>query len=301
MDGGVVILGAPRSGTTLLRRFLDAHPRIHCPPETNLLRACARFLREEPFAGGLGVGVRSGLAFSGIDERDLVDQLREFAFGILRNLAARAGKPVWAEKTAFDAFYIDEIELLCATGCRFICVWRHGLDVAVSMRELCEKMQMYPSELHQYVRRYEWPLEAFATAWVDISRRLQRFSRDHPERCLSVMYERLVEEPSQELERICTFLDQPTDVGALIMASAAQSTPGLGDWKTYQTHGVSSASVGRWRQLPPDVIARLASCVNGALEESGYEPVPIREVPSAEASRRALQLSLFAAAMKSAG
>ncbi|MCA9663328.1 MAG: sulfotransferase, partial [Myxococcales bacterium] len=31
---GIIVLGAPRSGTTLLRRLLDAHPNIACPPET---------------------------------------------------------------------------------------------------------------------------------------------------------------------------------------------------------------------------------------------------------------------------
>ncbi|MEO1279878.1 MAG: sulfotransferase, partial [Planctomycetota bacterium] len=30
----IIILGVPRSGTTLLRTMLDAHPRIACGPET---------------------------------------------------------------------------------------------------------------------------------------------------------------------------------------------------------------------------------------------------------------------------
>ncbi|HEY4117191.1 MAG TPA: sulfotransferase [Byssovorax sp.] len=30
---GAVILGPPRSGTTLLRRLVDAHPNLSCPPE----------------------------------------------------------------------------------------------------------------------------------------------------------------------------------------------------------------------------------------------------------------------------
>ena len=65
---GIVILGMPRSGTTLLRRLLDVHPAICCPPETNLLGAAARFLREETFAGGMAIGVLSGLSFAGIAE-----------------------------------------------------------------------------------------------------------------------------------------------------------------------------------------------------------------------------------------
>ena len=44
---GIIVLGAPRSGTTLTQRLLAAHPQIACPPETYLLRACSRFLHEE--------------------------------------------------------------------------------------------------------------------------------------------------------------------------------------------------------------------------------------------------------------
>jgi protein-tyrosine sulfotransferase len=36
-SAGVVVLGFPRSGTTLLRRLLESHHDLCCPPETHLL------------------------------------------------------------------------------------------------------------------------------------------------------------------------------------------------------------------------------------------------------------------------
>ena len=45
---GAVVLAAPRSGTTLLRKLLNAHPQIHSPPELNLVSALARTLQEVP-------------------------------------------------------------------------------------------------------------------------------------------------------------------------------------------------------------------------------------------------------------
>ena len=37
---GVLIVGVPRRGTTLLRRIFDSHPNICCPPETYLFGSC---------------------------------------------------------------------------------------------------------------------------------------------------------------------------------------------------------------------------------------------------------------------
>jgi hypothetical protein len=295
---GIIVLGAPRSGTTLLRRLLDAHPRIHCPPETNLLRSCGRFLREEPMAGGLSVGVRSGLAYAGLEEQQVLDRLREFAFGICRELAIKAGKPRWAEKTAFDAFYIDEIEALCGNHCRFICLRRHGLDVAVSLHDLCEKMQMYPPELHEYVRRTAWPLEAFVRAWVDVSERLSEFAKSHADRCLDLTYEELVTRPERQLVRIGNFLQEPTDVSAWLAAAAGPTSPGLGDWKTFQTQDITDRSVGRWQALPADVLTRLAAIANPVLVTLGYPPVDAGQPADGVAARRALQLSLLAARLR---
>ena len=53
-EKGVIILGCPRSGTTLLRRLLDSHPDLSCPGETFLFRGAARFLKEDTISGGGG-------------------------------------------------------------------------------------------------------------------------------------------------------------------------------------------------------------------------------------------------------
>jgi Sulfotransferase family len=39
MNVAPFIVGAPRSGTTLLRLMLDAHPRLAIPPETAFIPA----------------------------------------------------------------------------------------------------------------------------------------------------------------------------------------------------------------------------------------------------------------------
>ncbi len=41
-----IVVGSPRSGTTLLRFMLDAHPELAIPPETGFLPAVAKLTGE---------------------------------------------------------------------------------------------------------------------------------------------------------------------------------------------------------------------------------------------------------------
>ncbi len=297
---GVVVLGTPRSGTTLLRRLLNAHPAIACPPETNLLNSAARFLEEERFANNVSVGSLPGLGFSGYAEDEVIARLRTFVFGFLDEIRDKTGKPVWAEKTAFDSFYIDTIERLCGDRCRYICITRHALDQICSVDDLCRKMQMYMRELHRYIQRYSDYYEAFAHAWVDVTRRIVQFESDHPDWCVRVKYEDLASQPAVELTRILEHLGLPTDVDAMIaQAMGGSDTPGLGDWKTYESNKISTQNVGRRSQLPRDTVSRLAGIVNPTLLEAGYEPVETEgSGASAEQARRAYQMGLMIARMK---
>lgn len=299
---GIVVLGFPRSGTTLVRRILDAHPEVSCPPETNLLRAAARFLAEEPFAGGLAHGPLCGLGFSGIDEARVIDALRELVFGLWRELAVRRGARVWAEKSTFDAFHLDAVERLCGDCCRFVIIERHPLDVACSVRDLCDRMGSYPAEIHHYVCRQQAPLIAFVVAWCDVSRRLQRFEREHAARTVRISYESLVANPVEDVNRLIAGLDLVGDAGELIAAALAGTGGiGLGDWRTYERATIGSDRVGRWRALDAAMAARMASVVRERRPDSDYE-LP-DEAPPGDPSdvRRQYEIRTMASRLTRAG
>lgn len=290
---GIIILGTPRSGTTLLRRLLDAHPDIACPAETCIFSACARFLHSEKVSDGLDFGVLTGLAFAGFPPNDVRDRLREFAFGFKRDHARSQGKKCWAEKTAVDSFHIEKIEELCGDKAQFICMVRHGLDVACSINELSDRGYTYLSEIHEYVKRYPRPLEAFAHAWVDVNQSMLDFTERHPDNAIFLRYEDLVSRPSETMQRIFDYLGEKWSDDFLHSALARKDNAGLGDWKTYGSTRIDDSSVGRWKSLPVPIASTLGQICNPMLEACGYEPVEVKEADSAEMARRRYQLALM--------
>lgn len=296
---GVIILGSPRSGTTLLRRLIDAHPKIVCPAETNLLSSTSRFLEEADFAGGLSVGAIPGLGFSGFHEEEVLTRLREFLFGFWRDILTQSGKEIWAEKTAVDVFHIDAIERLCAGRCRYICISRHALDVVCSMKELSSKMDAYLPEIHSYIQRHASMSEAFAHAWCAANQRMLEFINDHPQWCIHLRYEDLVEDPTSEMNRIFEFLGVDTIASDFIeKALSGKELVGLGDWKTYESVKVTSQQVGRHAALDGWTVQKLAPIVNPLLARLGYPQARVSKQMSQHESRRTQELGRLVTAMK---
>ena len=289
---GIIVMGAPRSGTTLLRRILDAHPDIACPGETNIFTACARFLRTEEIAEGVDVGVLSGLQFAGFDEDVVLERLRELAFGFHREYAKRQGKPRWASKTAFDVFHWELIEKLCGRHAYFVCLQRHGLDVACSVKELCDANGVYLEELHEYVKRHPRPLEAFCHAWVDISLATRDFVARHPENAILIKYEDLTSAPEDTTKAIADFIGVEWSSEWISGAMGMPKSVGLGDWKTYAKKTIDTDSVGRWRQMSEHTVSMMGRICNPMLEASGYPPIDVKEPRSPQEARRRYELGL---------
>ena len=298
---GIVVLGVPRTGTTLLRRLLDAHPNICCSGEPFLMRAAARFIDSDTVADGIDYGVLGGLSAAGFPREDVLASLREYCFGFLEEAAQRAGKPRWASKSAVDSFYTDAIDKIFGGHVRYVCILRHGLDAACSLQDLTEANRVFVSELHDYIVRYPAPLDAYAHAWVDVSERLLRLSRERAGEAILLRYEDLVAEPDKTLSGLFEFLDEDYAPELLQDAFAEQRVSGLGDWKTYGKDGIDAGSVGRYAELSDTEQSRLGAIVNPLLKELGYDPVPVSAPPDPdEAMRRhEMQMTFKAARARS--
>jgi protein-tyrosine sulfotransferase len=271
---GVIILGMPRSGTTLLRRLLNAHRSLVCPAETGLLAAASRLLTQNTVAGGLSLGVISGLGFAGFTEDEVLERLRKFVFSFWRDLAVRENKPIWVEKTAIDLFHLETVETLCGERCRYVNIVRNPLDVICSLSDLTNKMQGFLPEIYAYVQRHRSWVSAYAEAWVDGNAKLLDFERRHPNWCIRLKYEDLVQQPALELQRICEFLGLPEDVDLVISrAMEDRESVGLGDWKTYEQRSIEASRKGSRAKLGGWTVQELADLLNPTMEQLGYKPI----------------------------
>jgi Sulfotransferase family len=201
------IVGVPRSGTTLLRLMLDAHPEMAIPPETyfvtNLIEAAD---------GGAGADQLANVLVShrrwgdlGLDEGALRERLRaaggrpsggDAIRAVFDLYAESRGKPRWGDKTPAYLTNIGEIGAALPEA-RFVHIIRDGRDVALSVLAMPEvdRPMRNPQDVGTVAARWR--------------RRIER-ARRQAERLphyLELRYEELVAEPEAALRRVCEFVE----------------------------------------------------------------------------------------------
>lgn len=203
-----VIVGAPRSGTTLLRFMLDAHPDVAIPPETGFLmlggsfRSAASALREEFFEAvtTFPPDAPAWTDFGISRERfwSLLQDITPFSVAegyraFYRAYAERFGKRRLGDKTPLYCLHLRAIEQMLPEA-HFIHVIRDGRDVALSLRH------MWFSPGHD--------IETLAAHWTSCVT-TARQQGAHCRNYLEVRFEDLIHESRAVLTEVCTFLDLP--------------------------------------------------------------------------------------------
>ena len=205
-DGSIVaappifVIGCFRSGTSLLRRILDSHPRIACPPESKFIAPLARVLRDP--------SAMRGLDSMGFDRANVASALGRAASSFFVAYAEARGKPRWADKTPDYVDVLSELRELFGGDARFILLYRHGMDVAFS---LANPNRNFPAIL-PFARDAggSMPVGA-ARFWVDQNEKIEAFRRAEPSMCHRITFESLTEDPPGTLRPMFQFLDEPWD------------------------------------------------------------------------------------------
>lgn len=242
MQPPVFIVGALRSGTTLLRLMVDHHPRVCVFGEFEYavrwiedgklpsIREYHRLLESDRVFRAEGLRIDPSL-----DYRGLVQSL-------LLQASASSGKPIVG-----GAIHSNFHELPALfPDARYIHLLRDPRDVSRS----CIGMGWVGNVYHG--TRY----------WVEAVERWKRLeSVLAPSQKHQLKYEDLIRDPDHELRKICEFLEVPFDRAML-------------EYTQDSTYGAPDVSlVEQWRtKLSDDEVRWVESICGPLMREVGYEP-----------------------------
>jgi Sulfotransferase family len=276
------IVGCPRSGTTLFRRMVDAHPDVAVVPEVGWLarryeerqgltpdglvtRAFIRRLTEKP---GFGRYARIPLAHEELTElleSDCRMSYAEFVTMLFDRYGEQHGKRLVANKTVDLVRSISMLHELWPTA-KFAHLIRDGRDVALSAMSWrrAEKLAS------RFPTWREDPMST-AAAWWEWHVRAGREDGRSIGTALyyEVRYESLVANAGTELRNLCLFLGITYDEAMVRFYEGREQngpgldakhgwrrpTPGLRDWRT---------------QMAAEDVERFEAIAGGLLDELGY-------------------------------
>jgi hypothetical protein len=272
----VFLVGAPRSGTTLLQRIVDAHRQIAITPESHWIPS---YFRERkgltPEGAATHKLVRKLLAHAkfrrwGLGREDLLRLLgapepisfAHFVSALYDRYGARQGKPRVGDKTPGYARNILLLHQLWPAA-RFVHLIRDGRDVCLSAIHW-ER----PGKLLRSLGLWQEDRVTTIALWWEWHVRLARQSgqRLPPSLYCEVRYEALVTDPAAVCRRLCAFLEIPYDEGMLrFHEKPARSDQTDHPWQPIRT------GLRDWRsQLPREQVERFEAAAGPLLEELGY-------------------------------
>lgn len=291
----VFIVGAPRSGTTLLRFMLSSHSRIYIPPESDFI--------PQLFLGRAGVTMSPAQAIRNIeivlanrrffrewrdrplDPKALVASLPEltpgaFLTALYGSYASQYGAARWGDKSPIYTRYVGLLAQIFP-GAQFVHLIRDGRDAALSV------LAAYPDRFYVdiYYAARTWRDRVLAARRAGVA-----LGRD---RYLEVQYEELTTCPEDVLRRVCAFLGEEYEPSMCRQYELARQ-----QLRPHGRHAPVRDPVrrnsGRWRtQMPPVDLRVFATVAGGLLHELGYEPTEIGRTRPLEGVRYARLASKY--------
>ena len=199
------IVGVTRSGTTLLRLMLDAHPEMAIPPETHFVPSLIKATRKSGVSCVEAHGIVTGHRQWGDFNLDSAELLRRYCDlervdpestirAFFELYAEREGKPRWGDKTPNYVRRMKQIENWIPEA-RFVHMIRDGRDAALSR--------------FKRVLKDPPPMATVAERWVKKIEGAREDAKDL--HYIEVQYEELVRDTETQLRRVSEFLELPWD------------------------------------------------------------------------------------------
>ncbi len=278
-EAPIFVVGAPRSGTTLLERLLDAHSEIAIADEIVFFDFVLALRRRVP---ELDTPERRQAFFELLPELDhvrfwhgveaVLERVRDdleragnrasyrlFYVQMLRRYAEARGKRRFGEKTPWNIRHLGTIRDWFPDA-RIVHIVRDPRAQVASRRQLPRTSR------DVLTNALKWRMD------VDLGRsELSRWPR--PENVAEVRFEDLLARPEQELARICRAIGVRFEAGMLEFHRRSDLMFRDQPWKENVLRPLGAVATDRWREeLGPGQIA-LVECVAGrTMRALGYVP-----------------------------
>lgn len=285
-DRLVFLIGAPRSGTTLLARMMGAHSAVYQRAEPHLITPLAHLgfygkVQKAPYdPQNAEQAIHEFVTDLPGGEGDYLDALRAYTDTLYeRMLATAPGKRLFLDKTPAYALVLPFLTKLYPKA-HYVVLTRHPLAVLSSYVESFFDGDYRVAIDHNPI------LSRYVPA-------LARMLRERPVPFVHVKYEELVREPETHFRRVCDHLGIPFEAGAIAYGEKGDTPKGLGDptGVAQHTRPVTS-SVSKWAAeiaAKPETLALVCKLVDeldpADLDTLGYPRAKI--VEQLEAARGA--------------
>ncbi len=245
MHEPIFIVGCPRSGTTLLRSILNAHPNIAIPRETRFFpirkqdyKTRKRDLTSELDFNDFWESYSKNRRFIYLDiEAEKVlgkikssgkTSYKAVLDTIMETFLQKMDKPRWGEKTPGHEFYLKEIFSFYPNA-KVLFMVRDPRAVAASIRNVSwgNKKRPEPGQEDDY----------YGIRWKKSIVALNRF-KENPN-IFRISYEELVSDTEEFMKSICTFIGEDFDENMLMNRTLTSDSKTDNTWTTTYEQSVA--------------------------------------------------------------
>lgn len=268
----IFIFGSARSGTSLLSRIINSHPKISVPFESHLYDTFIPWLK---YYGDLSIAKNREQLIDDIlntecmrdwsprPNRDrILEEISDYSFagivdGLISSWTLDQGKQRWGEKTPWHAYFWRDI-VSDFPNCKIIHIVRDGRDSSLSW-----KNARFGPKHYYYL----------AKKWVQYLKTIDELKAEiNGDSFLEIRYEDLLLNPDKKSREICEFIGE--EFSEKMLAFHTNSNPYPTDKANLKnlTKPIISSNSNKWKShLSPRDLRIFEAIAGYYLDSYGYE------------------------------
>lgn len=272
------IVGAPRSGTTMLSVMLDRHSNISIPPETQFFNDLQPGLQAVLAHKEIGDLVSFVLKSERIKDLEISheevmegftsagDRERDLFLALLKAYSKKTGCKKIGEKSPLHLLHLPKI---CKhfPQAKIVCIVRDGRDVVRSLMNVPWAEPDNPRRFYLFCQHWNEAVEKI----------IQAQRSNFRDRFYLLTFEQLLRDPEQQLQDVCRFIGVEFETQQFLAQTASATVPAWEqNWKGKAVEKLDSARIQVWKkEATPEEKYAMNILMGDALQKMGYDHTEI--------------------------